>query len=462
MIMDTVDAHGSAGAIARWCATHERSLLLILLINAIALRAVLVMWSPAPFGYVWDFYYEGVRHLARTGRLPAAADCWQCYHPPVFYLLGLPAYVFGRWVGSDAPGIDVDGLRWLAGLATIASGVTLYYGYRLLRLFRCRGVSIVAGFGLLATFPCLFISSYGAEADIVLTAVLSAFLYYLTRDFRRSPSAVAAFRLGALAGIAAATKYSGLVAVVSAAVVVGVRAVENRSSMPIRSGAIVILTCVLSGGWKYVENYSRYGRPLFANGSAVQGFTIGSRPEYRDQYEFTTFRLGELMRLFTARAPRGPLTNLPIYHSVPTTLHALAWSDMTFFSEPTRHGDLSHPYPRERIPLVLTRSVLLLGLVPEVLALAGFLVTIRRRTFLPLTIMCAVSLVAYAWWFASQSQWALKTKYVLFLLPAFVVYAVVGLAWFSRRTPRVGLAAGVLIAILVAVAHLYLLAFAVG
>ena len=292
----------------------------------------------------------------------------------------------------------------------VASAVTVYYGYRLLRLFRCRCVTLVAGFALLATFPCLFISSYGAEADIVLTGVLSAFLYYLTRDFRRASSVVAAFRSGAIAGIAAATKYSGLVALASATTVGVIHVVKNRSVVPVRSTAITILTCVFIGGWTYVDNYSRYRTPFFANGTAIQGFTIGSRLNFLGQYEFTTFRLGELMKLFGARAPRGPLTGLPLYHSVPTTLHALAWSDMTFFSEPTRHGDPSHPYPRKRIPVVVTRSVLLLGLVPEAAALTGLLVTIRRRAFLPLAVMCAVSLAAYVWWFTSQSEWALKTN----------------------------------------------------
>jgi 4-amino-4-deoxy-L-arabinose transferase-like glycosyltransferase len=446
---------------AVWLARNARPVLLILLISAIVLRVLLIAYSPLPFGYVWDFYYEGVRHLARTGRLPVAADCWQCYHPPVFYLLGLPAYVFGRWIGSDAPEIDASGLRWLAGVATLASSVTIYYGYRLLRLFRCGGATLVMGFALLVTFPCLFISSYGAEADIVLTAVLSAFLYYLTRDSRMPYSAAPAYRLGALAGIAAATKYSGLVAIVSACVVCGVRALERRSPGAIRQAALIVLTCALVGGWKYVDNYRQYGTPLYANGSAIQGFQIVDRPDFRAQYEFTTFRIAELMQLAGPRARRGPLTDLPVYHSVPTTLHALAWTDMTFFSEPTRHGDPTHPYPPKRIPALLTRSVLVLGLGPEALAILGFLVTVRRRVFLPLAVMCVVSAGAYVWWFTSQSQWALKTKYLLFLLPAFAVYAAVGLAWLWRRAPRAGIVAGVLVTMLIALTHVYLLAFAV-
>ena len=445
----------------RWLDDKAPALLLLLTAIAVALRALLTAFSPAPFGYVWDFYFEGVRHVARTGHLPAAADCWQCYHPPVFYLLGWPIYEFGRWVGGDAGASDVSGLRWLAGLGTICGAVTIFYGYRLLRLFGCRGAALVTGFALLISFPCLFISSYGAEADIVLTALLSAFLFYLARDSSTRTSTGSALRLGLLAGIAAATKYSGLVALASGVVTFGLRAFARRHrTAAIKQAAVLILTCCVIGGWKYADNYRRYGTPLYANGSAARGFSIRERTDFRRQYEFTTFRLIELMRLVSHRGPRTALTSLPLYRSVPTTLHALAWSDMTIFSDPARHGDPSHPYPWKRIPALLTRAVLVLGLVPEALACVGLFVTIRRRMFQPLLAMCVMSAGAYVWWFTSQQQWGLKTKYLLFLLPAFAVYALVGLGWLKRRAPWAAAAAGALLAALVVLTHLYLLAFA--
>lgn len=464
-VRETRPSTARPAVLVRWLNSNERAVLLVLLAAAVVLRALLIANSPTAFGYVWDFYYDGVRVLAREGRIPAAADCWQCYHPPAFYLLGWPLYAFGRWVGGETQGADSSGLRWLAGLATLSASITAYYGYRLLRVFRCRGASLVTGVALLLAFPCLFISSYGAEADIVVTAVLSAFAYYLTRDWTRTDtSPVAAARLGVLAGLAAATKYSGLVAIVVAVIVVGRRAIAAR---PHRSAALrnvvlmIVIACVL-GGWKYVDNYRQYRTPLYANGSAVEGFRLSRRPNFRGQYELTTLRLTALMRLAGRRAPRGSLTDLPIYRSVPTTLHALAWSDMTFFSEPTRHGDPSHPYLRKRIPAALTRAVLLLGFVPEALALLGFLVTLHRRSLRPLAVFCLVSMAAYVWWFLSQGQWGLKTKYLLFQLPPFVVYVLAGLGWLARDLPRVGAAAGALVAALLVLAHVYLLAFALG
>jgi 4-amino-4-deoxy-L-arabinose transferase-like glycosyltransferase len=448
----------------RWLAAHESGCLVGLLTAAVVLRALLVTFSPTPFGYVWDFYHLGVRVLYDTGHLPVAADCWQCYHPPLFYVTGWPLYAFGRRI---TPGPDVAmGWRFLAGLALVSSAITIYYGYRLLRLFRCRGASLVLGFALLVTFPCLFISSYGAEADIVLTAILSAFIYYLVRDYARSPDAGlwAATRMGLLTGLAAATKYSGLVGIASVLAVLGIRVLAGpRRAFAVRDGAVIVIICLLTGGWKYIDNVKRYGTPLFANGTAAEGFTFARRATFVDQYEFTTLRLGDLMTAVGPRAPRGPLTDLPVYRSVLTTLHALAWSDLGFFSDPSRHGDPSRPYPPKRVPPNVTRAVLLLGFVPEALAIAGFVVTIRRRIFLPINIVCAVALAAYVWWFVSQPAWGLKTKYLLFLLPPFALYAVIGLAWLWRRAPALlSLFAASLVVILVLLTHVYLFAFSVG
>jgi hypothetical protein len=154
----------------------------------------------------------------------------------------------------------------------------------------------------------------------------------------------------------------------------------------------------------------------------VQGFALTSRARWGRPYEFTTFRLTALRRAIGPRPITGTnLTNLPVYNSVFTTLHALAWSDMSFFSIRSRHGDSSDPYPRKAIPPDLTLSVILLGLVANALAALGAIVTIGRRGFWSLAVLVAVTLAAYVWWLLPQPSWALKTKYILFLLPVYVL-----------------------------------------
>ena len=114
----------------------------------------------------------------------------------------------------------------VAALSLLWGSITIYFGYRLLRLFRCSGGSLLVGTALLFVFPCLFVSSYSAEADILLTAIASASIYYLTRysAYFYQATALDALRLGFLAGLAAATKYNGLVIVVSIMIILAAHA----------------------------------------------------------------------------------------------------------------------------------------------------------------------------------------------------------------------------------------------
>jgi hypothetical protein len=373
----------------------EGAWLAALLGAAVLLRVLLVAWSPTPFGYVWDSYYIGVQVLYERGRLPIASDCWQCYHPPLFYLLGWPLYAAGRAIG----GSDAAALRGLGLLPLACGAVTTYFGYRLLRLFRRRGVELVFGVGLLLTFPCLFISSYGAEADIVVTAILSALVFYLVRDAAEGPPSLWPLaRLGALAGLAAATKYSGLVGVATVVSVLAWHAAAGRRRGLAMEGigVVVVLTAML-GGWKYLDNARWHGTPLHANGSAVRSFSLDDRGAPEGHYEFLTLRLTELAAAVSGEVPPGRLTDLPVYRSVPTALHGLAWSDLGFFSYPTRHGDPGQPYPRKRAIPAVTIAVLFLAFVPEALAAAGAWLTLRRRRFLPLVIFCLLSAASYTW-----------------------------------------------------------------
>jgi hypothetical protein len=76
------------------------------------------------------------------------------------------------------------------------------------------------------------------------------------------------------------------------------------------------------------------------------------------------------------------------------------------------------------------------------------------------TVTCLVTGVSYIAWFVTQESWALKTKYILFLLPCYVLYTVLGWRWLDRRSAVAGRAILWLLALLLIVANLYLFDFA--
>jgi len=442
---------------------RSRAPILALVFVGGLLRVLLVLRAPTPYGYVFDFYHEGIQKLYVLKRLPTAADCWQCYHPPLFFVVSLPFYALGKWIAGGPMGLADPALRF-AGVVPVVSGlITAFYGYRILRRFAIRGPELVVGTGLIVAFPCLFISTYGLEADILLTALMTAFTYYAVTFCRvsRPPDDRAAARIGLVAGLACSTKYTGLLAPAVLLIFTAARTAlrPGQRRRVLREAAVALSLCFLIGGWKYIDNYRTHGTALFANGSASQGLAFAGRHSYASEYDFFSLRIGDLLALATRRVPPGELTDLPFYRSVWTTLHGMAWSDMSFFSDPSRHGFRGKPYPRKRLDPTLTGAVLILGLVPDVLAIIGFLVTLRRRVLLPVAVICAMTFAAYALWFIAQESWALKTKYILFLLPAYVLYALLGARWLSRRIPIVDTPVWALLYLLVVGAHLYLLDF---
>lgn len=430
-------------------ARHRGRLLVGLLAIAAATRVALVAASPAPFGYVFDYYHEGIEIFWRTGRLPIAADCWQCYHPPLYYVLGLPLYALGSTLGRASEDPEVWALRTLAILPFVAATIAAFFSYRLVRfLVRDRVLSLV-GLALVLAFPCLFVEFDAPEADILVTAAMCAFLYYMVR-VTAEPARYgwrSAVLIGVLSGVAAATKYSGLLALGTAGIVTllllvtgGARhgvshAVRPRIRIALL-GLVVLAVTIAVGGWKYLDNERRYGRPLFANGTAGDAFSTEAE-YYWDVYDFRSFDLPGAIASSGPHAPSGLLTHQPIYRSVWTTLYAMGWGDLGFFSVAGRMNDPATPYPSKHIPQVLVGAVLYLGLVPTALAAIGMISTLPRRSCWPLHVILVLTLGSYIPWVLAQDEWALKTKYILFLLPVYVTWAAEGLRFVLRRVPSI-------------------------
>jgi hypothetical protein len=121
-------------------------------------------------------------------------------------------------------------------------------------------------------------------------------------------------------------------------------------------------------------------------------------------------------------------------------------------------------YPSRGVPAWLASSVLVAGIAPAVLALVGLAATLRRRSLASLHLFVATAMAVYTWWVLQGPDWMLKTKYILFLYPAYVLYALFGLAFLERRIGRRFSERVVPVTALVAVALTlaYLVRFAVG
>src|SRR5215471_3693113 len=244
-----------------WLEQHTRLLWIALFVLGAVLRALLIWHSPRPDGYTYDFYYEGVEHLNTTGHLPTAADCWQCYHPPLFYALGAVFYRLG-WLLTRTRTGALDGL---STLSLLSACMTVWYSIRLLEFLRQRGSYLLLASAVVVVFPCLFISSWSAEADILQTALMSAVLYYLTRyDAGPGQAGLKVVTvLGVLCGLAMATKYNGLLALAATGVLLLLRLLTDGQRLrTIRDGLIVLALALSIGSWKYLDNERQHGTAM--------------------------------------------------------------------------------------------------------------------------------------------------------------------------------------------------------
>lgn len=194
--------------VLHWIEGRARAFWVVIFVFALVLRVLLVSHSPRPDGYTYDFYFEAVEFVNSHGRLPDIPECWQCYHPPLYYILGWVFYRLG-WLLS---GTREGALEGLTTLSMVGAAATTWYSIQLLRHFRQRGAYLLLGGAVLLVFPCLFITSWGAEADALQAALMSGFLYHLTRyDTGAGARDVRLpLLLGVLAGLAMATKHNGL------------------------------------------------------------------------------------------------------------------------------------------------------------------------------------------------------------------------------------------------------------
>jgi len=68
---------------------YYKSIFILFFILGSLLR-ILLCWSNPP-GNFFDNHFDPILLIMKTGAIPGKNDCWQCYHPPVFYRISAMA-----------------------------------------------------------------------------------------------------------------------------------------------------------------------------------------------------------------------------------------------------------------------------------------------------------------------------------------------------------------------------------
>ena len=383
-----------------------------LMLAAICARILLVVFSPTPHGYVYDFYADAIDVIVNEGRLPTEGDCLVCYHPPLFPMIG--ALIF-KLVSMFGGSYDLQHY-FVGAFPSVVSIVFCIYAYAIYRRYHDNYLTLWI-WALVLFLPVIFIASFSVESDLLASTLIVIAIYYFD-VYRREVIPAALVAAGVFAGLAAITKYSGLLICLVLGMFLLYDFVRDRNKVTFNKGLLFAVLCTVFGGYPYISNWVEYGTPFKGNDAWHTG------KYYTELYTFTDFSIKDISEVIDKSSEPGILNTFPAYNSSVLTSHyGQLWTDFSFFANPTRHGHMygNRIYRTKEIPMWIVKGVLWAGLVPLMLSLIGFARMLVNKESIFLMTLLGATLIVYIEWFYGFHIWMLKTKYILHLLPVCLV-----------------------------------------
>lgn len=406
----------------------------------------------------FDDHYTPIFLIAQNGTLPGKMDCWECYQPPVYYVLSaiLASALDAFGMGVEQIMKSLQFLNCLYGIATLWV-VRLILGKLPLSDF-----SRILAFGTVCFLPRhIYMGALHSNDTLsYLTVALCIYLLLLVLEGRRPLFHLAALSVAVCAAIF--TKYTAfsLIPVVAASFALLVLP-GHSLSLPeaLKKALLVLLVPLLLLTGYMLENKRQYGAALPFNTVLFDPAAV--QPRDPGGISFTSFKPW----LFVQKPILWPGQMSSFW----TLIHSSMWFD----SEPKFLPYLKEeeeswwrPYyawlaGRAYAPPAYTEGaqgirrtgslLVALGLAPLFLGLAGmwhFLAKVREairsrdwRPIVPLQIFAVLLVLNIAGVIrlaiGTPVYSAMKASYLLTSLPAFAVFLALGIMlWEKHRSFR--------------------------
>lgn len=149
----------------------------------VALRLGLAIVTPPERAY--DNHYEPVQFILANGKIPSAADCWECYQPPLYYVVSAAlCSVTQKAAATSADSGEHVGRRTLQFVSLVAGCVTLWVCVLIFRRFSELAAHEALALSLVAFLPRHIYMSAMATND-ALTYLLASLAVYTALRPRR-------------------------------------------------------------------------------------------------------------------------------------------------------------------------------------------------------------------------------------------------------------------------------------
>jgi tetratricopeptide (TPR) repeat protein len=371
------------------------------------------MRGPLLQGYD-DFAHIGyVLFLDRYAALPWADQGWAYFHPPLHYLIG---WAFAQF---ESAVILVRGLAFVSCAASLGIAALAAWVVRLALPER-------PGLGLLAFFSVGLLPVYLYSTNTTGNEMTAAFLatlgfsVFVANECQLRPTRLRAAWAGFAIGLAVLTKVSALLVLGAAGLALLAQMLmtqSRRDRVAVATRGVIIAGVVsLVAAPFFARNWFEYDAPsrLGTQFPDTARIEASQPPGSRSWLDFVYIPPG----LFSNSAPDQE----PLVHSVWGSAYAQTWADL----RPAWNIIWQQRPIREA-----RRAMLILGVIPTLLALAGGILAAadvrrgsHRRVYIPLLSLAAFSVLAFAGFAIAVPRFsATKATYLLGLTVPFAVFS---------------------------------------
>ncbi len=424
------------------------------LLVGVALRLALFAVNPPTNAF--DDHYRPITLYMESGQVPAKDACWECYHPPAFY-------VSSAWVAQAAQAVGASPLQ----VQKVAHFLPCLYGLLTLLVMRALllrlglpNLAVCVAFATLCFLPRhIYMSAIHSNDTIAYLGVsASAWLIVRALDTGCRVRDIAALAL--VMGLTVITKYTSMVVLPMAAASMGaawwLRASCSRTRVAWSLAAACAPALVVLALFA-APNVRDYGKAFPSNLELFHQDYLDSERGVRDV---------DFLGLEPWEAIATPILAPNNRDSMWTILWARAWFDMEprflQYTDPASEewwdayrrylgGAEDDAWPGTAALSTWTRfmgsSLIALGLVPGVLLLLGLArcvfgkwslfregvpIETARLQMMPVLVAGVMAGIVLTTW-KFPYTFALKTVYILNGLPAFIVLVGLGAALVSTR-----------------------------
>lgn len=305
---------------------------------------IAVGWFLAPANN--DPHLEFIQFIVREARLPFADELTLGFQPPLYYLLAAPLW----WLSGSAKVVQLLSLA----LSILNLGLIVRFIGATPLIASERGRAQAA---LLAALLPQFVLFSAFVSNDALAFVVGTWLFLCLARWIERPTGANLALLGLAEGVGLLTKGTFLAYLPIAAAAIAAVLVRRRVPLTrvLASLGCFGLLAGLVGGYKFAENYWRFGTPVVSNDELEQAWLVHQQGTWQGP--------SSLFDADVTKLVREPWIAESNRHSIPLLLYGTFWWSLI--------DESNFDHTRALAAGAIPRAIYVLALVPTLLMLAG-------------------------------------------------------------------------------------------